>query len=61
MEQWILVPVGGDGKDYSVLCVALLLFQVTCDCSKSLTQQSYIMHRGLSCEEVTPEHGEFVI
>lgn len=60
MEQWNLVPVGGHGKD-SVLCAALLLFQVTCDCSKSLTQQSYVMHRGLSCEEMTPEHGEFII
>lgn len=58
--QWILVPVGDDGKD-SVLCVVLLLFQVTCACSKSLTQQFYIIHRGLSCEETTPEHGEFII
>lgn len=60
VEQWILVPVGVDGKD-SVLCVTLLLFQVTCDYSKSSTQQSYIMHRGLNREEMTLEHGEFII
>lgn len=60
MEQWILVPVGDHGKD-AVLCVTLLLFQVTCDYPKPSTQQSYIMHRGLSCEEMTPEHREFVI
>lgn len=60
VEQWILVAVGDSGKD-SVLSVTLLLFQVTCDYSNSLTQQSYIMHRGLSCEKMTPEHGGFII
>lgn len=49
------------GDKDSVFCVALLLFQVTCDYSESSTQQWYIMRIGLRHEEMTPEHGEFII
>lgn len=49
-----------DGKN-AVFCVTLLLFQVICGYSKSSTQQWYITYIGLSFEEMTPEHEQFVI